>query len=196
MSTLLELKGRLQVVVERISDHAHVVWRDERAPFVADGVIVRLHLRSVQGVGTPEPREREDLDDVGAEIKTDIVEQKTATLSILVECFDQVVTAHTLLEKMRTRFWRPWALTRLREVDCAVLRSDPTQDLPTSYDNRVWSAAAFDLRLGWVTVDTQEGFDESAEDGDETDASPYIETVILNDGIANEQRISLIPESP
>lgn len=177
MSTLAELRDRIESVVERISGHAHVVWRDQRQQMPADGIIVKLHVRSLRSVGTPEQREREVLDDPGAEIKTDVVDQKALTLQVMVECFDQVATAHELLEKMRPRFWRPWTLGQLSEVDCAVQRIDATVELPTSYDRRVWSAAAFDVLLAWVTVDTQEDFDAELEAGDETDATTFIETI-------------------
>lgn len=177
MTTLAQLRTRISEVVERISGHAHVVWRDQRGEFPADGVIVKLHVRSLRSVGCPEQRTREVLDDVGTEIKFDVVDQKQLTLQVMVECFDQVATAHELLEKMRPRFWRPWTLDQLAGVDCAVQRIDATVELPTSYDRRVWSAAAFDVLLAWVAVDTQEDFDAELEAGDETDATTFIETV-------------------
>ena len=187
MSTLAELREAIKAVVCRISGHAHVVWRDERAEFPADGVVVKLHTRSFATVGTPEQRQRDVLVDggdtiTGEEVKTDVVEQRTFTLAVLVESFDQTATAQELAGKIRARLYRPYALGALRDVNCAVLKAEASTDLPTTYDKRIWSAVAFDVRLGWATVDAQEDFDAELTPDEVTDATGYIEIIKLNTG--------------
>lgn len=177
MSTLAELRDRILTVVKRISGHAHVQWRDQRQEFPAEGVVVKLHIRSMQNVGTPETREREDLDNAGAEVKFDVVAQKRFTLQVLVEHFDQYETANQLAQKISTRFFRPFALVTLAGVDCAVQNVEAPVDVTIKRDGRIWSAVSFDVRLAWVAVDTQEDFDAELEAGDETDATTFIETV-------------------
>lgn len=177
MSTFAEVRAALLTVVKRISGHAHVQWRDQRQEFPADGVTVKLHARSLQNVGTPEQREREDLDDPGAEVKFDVVSQKRFTLQVLVEHFDQYETANQLAQKIGTRFFRPYTLDALATVDCAIQNVEAPVDITIKRDGRIWSAVSFDVRLAWVTVDTQEDFDAELEAGEETDATTFIETV-------------------
>lgn len=176
--SLAELRAAIKTVITRISGDAHVQWRDEPAEFAADGVIVKLHWRNWRSVGTPEARERFVDADVGSEVKTDIVDQKVFTLQVLVEQYDQYITAADLLEQLRPRFYRPYTLEALRAVNCAVQTIEPTIELPTKHDKRIVSAAAFDARLAWAFVDTQEDFD--AEREGETDAATFIEKMTFS----------------
>lgn len=178
---MAEFRARLFEVIVRTSGHAHVVWRDQRGEHPADGVVVKLHTRAFATVGTPEQRTRE-VAVAGAEILTDVCEQKTFTLQVLVECFDQVTTAHELAEKIRGRLYRPYALSALREVNCAVLKTEASVELTTKHDKRLWSVAAFDVRLGWATTDVQEDFDAELTGAEETDATGYIRIIKINTG--------------
>lgn len=203
MSTLSELRARLKLVVQRLArtpaGAGHVQWRDERQE-QSTGVKVTLLTRSPKTQGTPELRTRfvvgdvgdPDLDPpvVGTEIKNDVCSQKQLTLQVLVECFDQTVTANDLCEQLRDRFYRPWTLTKLREVNCAVLVVEGTNDLPRVYDKRVVSASAFDVRLGWSTTDTQEDFDASAGADDVSDADTWIETVPIATMVTDHPHLS------
>jgi hypothetical protein len=211
-----DVRTQLKNVIARLarvsSDAAaHVQWRDERQE-QSTGTKVTLHTRSVATVGTPELRTRYVPGDVGdpnvptagTELKNDIGHQKTFTLQVLVECFDQTVTANFLADQIRDRLYRPWSLGQLRAVNVAVLGVEPTIDLPRTYDKRIVSVVVFDVRLGWGFVDTQEAFDATAGASDVTDADTFIETLVVNRGvpdaiegraIATEQTIT-ITETP
>lgn len=179
MATVANTRTALLALIERLSGHAQVVWRDQADPFIdpTTNTIVRLHLRGFQSVATPEARRREIGTAPSITIATDIVDQKVFTLVVLVECLDQEVTAVEVSERIRTRLYRPASLAALRAVDCGLQLVGASQDLRTTYDKRVVSAASFDVRLAWLQVDLQEAFDDELTGDEVTDAATWIEHV-------------------
>lgn len=176
MSTLADLRDGLEALVPTLlGADVHSQWRDKPRDFVAKGAIALLHLRSFRTLGTDEQRMTYDAGAAaGSEMQVDVVAQRQCTLSVLVECFAQDVTAFELLEKLRIRLQRPAARVALSAIDAAFVRADEAQELPTTYDQRVISAASVDVRLAWATADSQADYDA---DADETDATTFIEVV-------------------
>jgi hypothetical protein len=137
----------------------------------ASGAHVLLHLRSPAIVGTPEQRSRA-VSTPGQDFVVDVVAQKTIVLTILVEVYDVQTSAIGIIDRIQSRLYRPWTLGQLREVNVSVQRVDGANDLPTKYDDRVVSAAQFDVRLGWGTTD-------AADDFEPADGSTFIERAIV-----------------
>lgn len=200
MATVASIRAALFAIVERISGHAQVVWRDQADPHIdpETNTIVRLHLRSFNGVATPETRKREVTVLGETTIASDVVDHKTFFLVVLVECLDQETTAHDVAERIRTRLYRPYAKKAMRAANVAVQLVGASTDLPTKYDGSVVSASAFDVRMATVMVDTQEAFDAELEGDEVTDAVTWIEHVVIGATVdgesAGEQTVSLPEE--
>lgn len=90
------------------------------------------------------------------------------TLTVRMESYDSTSNAYETLEKIRNRLRRPSSLARLRAEKMTVYETQPVVSLPTKYDNRVISAANFDLHMALFFTDI-----------DTTDDGIWVETVEL-----------------
>lgn len=87
-------------------------------------------------------------------------------LSVKVESFDPAWDAFEALERLRTRIIRPSSRARLLEKGMTVSSAEATSPLPTTYDQRMISAASLDIHMLLRFADV-----------DATDDGNWIETV-------------------
>jgi hypothetical protein len=71
------------------------------------------------------------------------------TLTVKFESYEANVHAHEVLETLRLRLERntPAVRGRLRAQGMTVVSTEAVQDLPTTYDNRVISVSALDVKM-------------------------------------------------
>ena len=121
---------------------------------------------------------------------------RTLGLTIRVDSYDQRAgyTAHTIAERARTRIALPKTLETLALAGYAVIDTGPILALPFSVDDRVMSRAAFEFKLGVLSIESDTDVDNERDQIDSTE----IDSDTLDDtgGTPLDEQINLTVTRP
>lgn len=148
----------IQALVTPLGD-VLVTWKDQPTPYVPPGTktLFKLGVGPASTLGWGDRRLNYDPSaPLNAEMTETLVEVRKFTLKILCECFDQTdgATAWNYLETVRTRLGWYSSVQALLKVNVAINSDGPLQDLSRTVDNRVLSAASYDVFMSTFAVET------------------------------------------
>lgn len=139
-------------LLSQLSGHP-VVWKNEPMPqFGVTKQMITLRLRGVRTLGdgweviTDNNNENTD---------TRIGAQRVADIECLVESFDPYIQAQETYLKMTNRLYRDRFREILHEANIAAINNSDAVDLPTTYDNRVITAAQGTIQLAMCDLDPE-----------------------------------------
>jgi hypothetical protein len=128
-----------------------VVWNNEPDVQI-DPMSKTLITLKIRGIETKDCWEKLTSDSATS-TNTQLGNQSVADIEVKIESFDPYVYADQVYQSLVTRLYRDRFRAILHEANCAVGDHGNLQELPTTYDNRVISAAVGSLRLAFADSD-------------------------------------------
>lgn len=132
---------------------AQVVWANEPEPQV-DPMSKTLITLRVRGIETKDYWEKLTSNPLStANTNTQLGNQSVAAVEVKIESFDPYQYADQVYQSLVTRLYRDRFRAILHTANIAVGDHGDLQEVPTTYDNRVISAAVGTIRLAFADSD-------------------------------------------
>lgn len=148
------LSKRRRVIISGLFSQltgTQVVWANEPDPQIdpMSKALITLRIRSIQ---TKDYWELITVDNA-VNTSTQLGNQAVADIEVKIESFDPYVYADQIYQSLTTRLYRDRFRAILYQANCAIGNNGDLQELPTTYDNRVISAAVGSIRLAFADTD-------------------------------------------